>query len=167
MEARTVWLENLVLLNKCVRESGGTMDITSSYTDAEGDVAVRVRYNFITPAKFKEYESHSLKLKRELNLPKESERLQVLALMLANQIREFDTRDLMDAILNNSWPTLCDLKGDDLKQVEIDMYVESLDGGGYGSTFDEFNTARFATEEFAWRYHMEHLSEIKRFTGYK
>jgi hypothetical protein len=45
MPRRTVWLENLVLMNKCIQESGGVMQILDSYTDPEGDVAVRIDSN--------------------------------------------------------------------------------------------------------------------------
>lgn len=42
MIKKTVWLENLVLLNAMVQKSGGIMEIKSSYTDWEGDVQCEV-----------------------------------------------------------------------------------------------------------------------------
>ena len=56
METKTVWLENLVLFNKCVQSSGGIMNIISSYTDLEGDVAVRVTFDKLDKGQELEYE---------------------------------------------------------------------------------------------------------------
>lgn len=49
MKRKTVWLENLVLLNECVQKSGGIMYILASYTDDEGDVAVTVECSALNP----------------------------------------------------------------------------------------------------------------------
>lgn len=61
METKTVWLENLVLFNKCVQASGGIMDIISSYTDLEGDVAARVSFDKLDRRQELEYEFRRFK----------------------------------------------------------------------------------------------------------
>jgi hypothetical protein len=52
---KSIWLDNVVLFNKCVQESGGIMEITSSWTDPEGDVIVRVCFTKLSEEKEKEY----------------------------------------------------------------------------------------------------------------
>jgi hypothetical protein len=61
MKYKTIELDNLLLFNKCVQESGGIMEITSSYTDHDGNVSVRIYYTKLTIEKEDEYERKKIK----------------------------------------------------------------------------------------------------------
>ena len=59
---KIIHLENAVLFNKCVQESGGVMDVLSSYVDNEGDVFLKVRPSvLLKPELAKEYEEERVR----------------------------------------------------------------------------------------------------------
>lgn len=61
VRVREIWIENLVLFNKCVQRSGGVMNIKSSYTDTDGDVMVEVHYSALTQEENKIYERERIR----------------------------------------------------------------------------------------------------------
>lgn len=59
---KSVWLENLVLINKLIQKSGGIMEIVSSYTDFEGNVLCRIYLSkALSPENESIYEEKRLK----------------------------------------------------------------------------------------------------------
>jgi hypothetical protein len=61
-QEKVIHINNLVLFNKCVQNSGGILTVECSYTDEDGDMYIKVNWKCsLTNKCLNEYESNRYK----------------------------------------------------------------------------------------------------------
>ena len=59
-----IWAENLLLLHDCVKQSGGVLNVNSSYVDEDGDLLLHVTSNIDLSSRQRE-RYHGERIRRE------------------------------------------------------------------------------------------------------
>lgn len=69
MPERNIWIENLPLFDSIIKQAGGSLTVSGSYTDNANDTIVTVKYSVYIPNDLWEKYERERKVKYNLDLP--------------------------------------------------------------------------------------------------